>query len=452
MLDNWKKRAAAGFLALSLIAVPTLTQAATLQEVLEQQQNTKRQIENLEGTKDNTLQQIDQKLGELSELHAQQANLNAELERLDGEIATSQETLANIQQQIEELTASIVQTQKDIEALEKSIAEKKETFKGRLQIMYKNGDVGALEVLLSADGISDFLSRSKMMQSLAQYDRDLITSLVNDMNALNTKKNELNGQKAAVEIAKQNEETHLQELAAQQEEKNKLLDNVNWEAQMTAEEMESLDAQSRALESQIAENEKQLNELADQEDQIREEIAEQERIAKEKAAAEKAAAERAAAEKAAAKKTTTTARKSSSSTASTTSRRTSSSGYAWPSSSYRVSSYYGFRTHPVTGMRSSFHRGIDIAAAHGTPIYATASGTVTLARYNGTYGNCVKLSHVGGGGSLYGHMSRIAVSAGQHVERGQIIGYIGSTGRSTGPHLHFELYRGNTLVNPLGYL
>jgi murein DD-endopeptidase MepM/ murein hydrolase activator NlpD len=114
----------------------------------------------------------------------------------------------------------------------------------------------------------------------------------------------------------------------------------------------------------------------------------------------------------------------------------------------RITSGFGARRHPVLGYRR-MHAGIDFGAPHGAPIYAVADGTVQLAGYNGGYGRFVRLQHDGGLGSGYGHMSWIAVSAGQRVRRGQVIGYVGSTGLSTGPHLHYELYRGGRPVNPM---
>jgi murein DD-endopeptidase MepM/ murein hydrolase activator NlpD len=113
----------------------------------------------------------------------------------------------------------------------------------------------------------------------------------------------------------------------------------------------------------------------------------------------------------------------------------------------RMSSNYGRRRHPILGY-TRMHAGIDFAAAHGTPIHAVTDGTVQFAGRHGGHGNYVKLSHGGGLGSGYGHMSRIAVRSGQQVKRGQVIGYVGSTGLSTGPHLHYELYRNGATVNP----
>jgi len=113
----------------------------------------------------------------------------------------------------------------------------------------------------------------------------------------------------------------------------------------------------------------------------------------------------------------------------------------------RITSGFGMRRHPILGY-ARMHSGIDFAAGYGTPIYATADGVVRYAGWHGGHGNYVRLAHAGGIGTGYGHMSRIAVSYGTPVRRGQVIGYVGSTGLSTGAHLHYEMYRGGRAVNP----
>ena len=113
-----------------------------------------------------------------------------------------------------------------------------------------------------------------------------------------------------------------------------------------------------------------------------------------------------------------------------------------------ITSGFGMRRHPILGY-SRLHAGIDFGAAYGSAIYAVSDGTVAFAGWHGGHGNFVKLEHGGGFGTGYGHMSRIAVTPGSHVRAGQIIGYVGSTGLSTGPHLHYELYRGGVPVNPM---
>lgn len=114
----------------------------------------------------------------------------------------------------------------------------------------------------------------------------------------------------------------------------------------------------------------------------------------------------------------------------------------------RVTSGFGMRRHPVLGY-SRLHAGVDFGAAYGSPIYAVSDGTVGFAGWHGGHGNYVRLNHPGGFGTGYAHMSRIAVGSGTQVRAGQVIGYVGSTGLSTGPHLHYELYRGGTTVNPM---
>ncbi len=113
-----------------------------------------------------------------------------------------------------------------------------------------------------------------------------------------------------------------------------------------------------------------------------------------------------------------------------------------------ITSGFGFRRHPVLGYQR-MHSGVDFGASHGAPIYAVTDGRIAYAGRKGGYGNFVQVNHSGGLATGYGHMSRIAARAGQMVRRGQIIGYVGSTGLSTGPHLHYELYRGGRAINPL---
>lgn len=126
--------------------------------------------------------------------------------------------------------------------------------------------------------------------------------------------------------------------------------------------------------------------------------------------------------------------------------------YQWPTASnWYYTSYYGWRIHPILGYKK-YHSGYDIVLTSGTngaPVYAAGNGYVTKASWYGGYGNCVMINVGNGYQTLYGHLSGYAVSAGQTVKKGQVVGYIGSTGMSTGPHLHFSLYKGSQLVDPL---
>lgn len=122
-----------------------------------------------------------------------------------------------------------------------------------------------------------------------------------------------------------------------------------------------------------------------------------------------------------------------------------------PLENARLSSDFGTRIHPVLGRRAG-HQGIDLAAPTGTPIYATADGTVSRANWFSSYGNYIAIEHGADLQTRYAHLSRIAVSAGETVKKGDLIGYVGSTGRSTGPHLHYEVRVNGVAVDPTPYL
>ena len=117
-----------------------------------------------------------------------------------------------------------------------------------------------------------------------------------------------------------------------------------------------------------------------------------------------------------------------------------------------ITDSYGYRTHPVTGKRGTWHNGVDLAAGSGTSIYASKSGTVTTAVNSSIWGNYVVINHGDGFSTLYAHMQGLIVSVGDYVKQGQTIGYVGSTGLSTGPHLHFTIYYNGSDVNPMSYI
>ena len=122
-----------------------------------------------------------------------------------------------------------------------------------------------------------------------------------------------------------------------------------------------------------------------------------------------------------------------------------------PLKNSKLTSSYGMRTHPVTGGRRA-HKGIDLAAPTGTPVYATADGMVERANWFSSYGKFIKIDHGASMETRFAHLSRISVSAGERVKKGQLIGYVGSTGRSTGPHLHYEVRIDGRAVNPMPYM
>lgn len=182
-----------------------------------------------------------------------------------------------------------------------------------------------------------------------------------------------------------------------------------------------------------------------------------EQLAKEEAAAKKAAS--ASGSKASSNSGSTSSGSGSNSSSNSSSAQVSDNGggsFGWPANG-RLSSPFGPRIHPITKEVGKMHKGLDIAASSGSPVSASASGVVNTAGWMGGYGNTITVSHYIGGKSyttLYAHLSSISVSPGQSVTRGQVIGAVGSTGNSTGPHLHFEVHVGGfgNPQNPINYL
>ena len=242
--------------------------------------------------------------------------------------------------------------------------------------------------------------------------------------------------------AKEDIQQKRDDLQATQDEQVQYQENLKYKA----EELKSSEEQQKALQKSLQayqkEQKAEYERITSEMDTVSDQIAEQSR--KEAAAAAAAAA--------AAKKKGGSSSSSSSSSAGNLSSATLTSGtFTWPLPGYtNNSSAYGWRVHPIFGTRK-FHKGEDIPAPTGTPIVAAASGTVTTAGWVSGYGNYTVINHGGGVMTAYGHQSAIRVSVGQTVTAGQTIGLVGSTGNSTGPHLHFEVYVNGSTQNPMSY-
>lgn len=421
------------FALAGLLMLPSVVWADELNDVERQQEQKEAEIQEIRDQKSGQETLVNEKSKTLNSLTENQQALQSELQELDASLETEYAQLNQLNEDIEALKGKIAKTQSEIGKLETRIADKKTVFRDRLNVMYKNGDIATLEILLASTGMNDFLSRSRTMKAVADYDRDLIQDLISDMQLLEKKQTELQGQKTCLDIAKENQTLKVAELQEQQARKNEILARVNLDIELTESEMQKLQAASDAMQSKIDAKLAELEELKDREKQIER--------------------DRAAAAAAAVTESDESDSGSSDSWSSSGgySPQSSSGGNVWPTTSYDVTSPYGYRIHPIFGTLR-FHTGIDLGAGYGEPVYATSSGTVTTVSYDSGYGNYIELAHDDGNGSLYAHLSGFNCSAGQHVEKGQIIGYIGSTGNSTGPHLHFEFYDQGVRVNPLAYL
>lgn len=340
-------------------------------------------------------------------------NVSGEIDEVLQEVADLNNSILTYENEIQELNTKLTQLEESISQKEKELTEKKKVLEDRLVAMYMKKETTFLDVVLSGK-LMNFISNQDMMKQITEYDNKLITE-VNEL------KKSLESEKTEVETVKKDKEqktAELQKLKAEKEEKA---------ANLTDEQKE--------LEKKLSEYKSQAEEYAKLERQA---------IAKEEAA-RKAAQE-------ASKNNTNTSGSNSNNGGQTNTTPYTGGKLGWPCpSSSRITSPYGYRI--LFGVRD-FHTGVDIGATTGSNIVAAESGTVILANYgwNGGYGNYIILSHGNGITTRYAHASQLYVTAGQTVSKGQVIAAVGTTGNSTGPHLHFEVRVNGSHTNPLNYL
>ena len=281
-----------------------------------------------------------------------------------------------------------------------------ESMKKRIKYMYENGNTKFVDILCQSKDISEFLNNAEYISTISSYDREQLV--------------------AYQQIRKKVQEQQ----AALEEEYAKLEDLQN-----------DLIAKQTNVESLKASKESEISSISGELEQTNQKLAELQ------AAAEEAARKQKEKEAAAA------AAKKNNNSGSAGGAVVSGNGmFTHPCPGYsRISSTFGYRNAPLAGA-STNHKGVDFAASTGTPIYAAAAGTVTSAGYSGKAGNLIIINHGNGLLTYYMHCNTIFVSAGQKVSKGQNIGQVGTTGNSTGPHLHFQVMNNGTPVNPMNYL
>ena len=327
---------------------------------------------------------------------------------IDQEIGLLNNQILNINAQIAAYGQLIADTQVELDDAEVRLSELSRKNKERIQAMEEEGTVSYWEVLFEANSFTDLLDRINMMEEIAASDqrrlqemRDIAAQVSANQEELSLGKAdmeqtrvELDEAQAVLEVKRTESDDLLRELVQKQEEFQVLLD----ESEAAQDEL-MRDIAAKEKEYSNAKYEENLAKLALQGQ-----------------------------------------------------NPPSSAGWIRPVSGYTLTSPFGMRKHPVLGY-NRMHNGIDMACPQGTPIYATRAGTVTTASYQaGGAGNYVSINHGDGFASIYMHMTNYVVSAGQKVSQGQLIGYVGSTGISTGPHLHFGISYAGTYVNPLAYI
>ena len=339
------------------------------------------------------------------ELEQSRNNLTVYVTQLDEQLSVIQEKIEQYNTMITEKEQEIEETTQELEEAVRQQEEQYEAMKNRIKFMYEKGDTFYLELLFTSGGFADMTNKADYIESLSRYDRD-----------------------------------KLQEYIATKEYVMLCKEELEAEKEVLAEAKEAVEEEEKSISVLITEKEQQImavtSDISTQEAAIREYEA---MIAQENA--EIAALEKAVAEERARLE------------AENAKARVYNGGmFAWPCPGYtRISDEYGNRIHPILGVQQ-FHNGLDMAAPGGTAILAAYDGDVVGAAYNNSMGNYIMIDHGSGLYTIYMHCSALYVSKGQTVTKGQKIAAVGSTGRSTGTHLHFSVRQSGSYVNPWNYL
>ncbi len=364
-------------------------------------------VGNLKNKKSNVEKDIENKKNEINKMKKESSSLTEEIEKLDEEATKAGNELEKVEKELENLNTEIKKTEEELEAAEKRMEEKQESLNSRLRVMYKKGNVGYLEVLLSSANIRDFLARKDMVQTVVNHDVDLLKYIKEQKDIIDKKETELKSQRASVEVAKEKAKEKKDELVVATRGKESA--------------MSKLEKDIKSVEAEYAELEQESKQIAA-------EIARQQIASNPPSRGGRGG--------------------SSNSNSSNVGNAPVYTGgaMAWPAPG-PVTSPYGQRWGRI-------HSGIDIGVGVGNPVVAAKDGVVILARtgYGGGYGNYLVVDHGGGISTLYAHNSSLSVGVGARVSRGQQIARSGNTGRSTGPHLHFEVRVNGRPVNPMPYL
>jgi murein DD-endopeptidase MepM/ murein hydrolase activator NlpD len=376
----------------------------------------------------------------------------AELEDADRRLAEVEAVVNDVAAAVDRQRGAVAEAQQSLDQVEAEAEEVFAAFADRTIRMFKEGPNLSFQVLLGSDDVEGAMWRTSYLRAATQTDRANLEALDAAERRVEAERARLQEEQERLEGMLAEQEELLEEVTRLRESRALAAADARAEVERMRAEQDDLEGEQAALEELIREKQEEARRQAEAE-------------AARQAAAEREAAEREAAEAAAAERARQQSQQASSGSSSggggssgggsssggssggggqTTTSAPSSSGFAWPLCA-PVTSEYGPRW-------GRMHRGIDQGASTGTPIGASKAGTVIYSGWQGGYGNLVLVDHHDGVVTAYAHMSRIGVSNGQSVSQGQSLGAVGSTGNSTGPHLHFETRVNGSAVNPRQYL
>lgn len=352
------------------------------------------------GTMQNELEDISKKKEKLEkELAAIEDKIDSEYETkdlLDRQINELQQEVKVLNGVLETTEAQLAEKQQVLTEKQVELAEKKRLAKQRIRADYEAGPTSYLEILLNAENLFDFISRAEIASQIAAYDKKVIAELSETEAVLRDAKDQIEQNRDAQQKAKDKLTSSQKSLKAKQNRSNQIIDKLNKDEKANLAAYEAAEKAEAELQAEIK---RELTARGESEVEYTE------------------------------------------------------GEWGWPLKGYyTITSKFGMRTHPKTGVYK-LHTGCDIAGSgvRGKPILAAKSGEVIKAGYNSAYGNYVMVDHGGGYVTLYAHATSLAVGVKEYVTKGQTIAYVGSTGYSTGPHLHFEIIVNGEYKNPLGF-
>lgn len=410
-MKNRLKIITAIMLTLIFCMQPVCNVQATEESNLSEAQQEKKTLENdLQKAKE----LIDSLKGSKEDIQSEVEKLDKQLNEISGKVKELESRLSKKRQEIADTES----------ALNKAKEQEKKQYrnmKKRIQFMYENGQTSYVEMLLSADSFTDFLNAVEYITQISQYDRKMLKEYQNMQVTIADTQKTLETDYASLQSLQAKVQEEKQAVAALESAKKGELNDV-------ADDLTDAQTVAKAYEAEI---------------QAQNEVIAQIQAAQKRAAEQQAAQQQAQA----AEENQNTAQNTT-----PPGNGQSTGSMMWPCpSSKRVTSDYGPRTSPTNGA-SSNHKGIDIGAAYGADIVAADGGTVLVATYSSSGGNYVIIDHGGGLCTVYMHASSLTVSAGQTVSKGQVIAKVGSTGISTGNHLHFGVTLNGVYVSPWGYV
>jgi len=365
-----------------MIAAPLLTNAATttapsLSDQLKQQQQKATDLQN-----------------QISAANSQMDTAMQQKETIDGQLTSLQSDMDDINTQITSLNTQIASKNSDIAAAQATIDAKMTQYQQRFRVLYEQGSLGYITMLMQSTSITDFLYRYNIMEAIIKNDRDLLDQMQAAQQTIIDAKNAIQQDETNVESQKSALADKQSQVVSAQKQQQQIIDNLTANTAEYQKQLDAAEAAQNSLKAQIA------------------------------------------------------------GTSSNSSSSTYTGGkFTWPvPGHYTITSPFSpARLDPVTHVVQP-HTGIDIGAPLGTAVVAAGDGTVVFAAWNGGYGNCVIIDHGGGYTTLYGHSSKLEVTKGQKVTKGQEIMKVGSTGMSTGPHCHFEVDINGVPHDPVQYL